>query len=434
MGVFSVRLEVDAKEVANKGITWLSVTEDTELSIPFKLQSVQGRKIYDVKLSVDGVTGDIDPTNNAKSKDLSVIYGETGILRVQYKEITHKLMVHRASERIENAENPAPTKPYQDLVDFKTEMGEGAFDEDDGKRPLNHFRQNKTHKELTVGGREETYKWALNNNQDAQSDVDGNFSWGQAIERYDYTPQSKQNAYRTLGHILHLMEDMGQPAHVHDDAHLSIGSIGTGGNLIELGDYEDYVRLNWTSGDNLFPATSDIASIPLNTLEEYFNAVSTVGFEANRVAGNLNKSTATASGDMANEYDITLNTSFGFDQWEMHNKASVDPSQTHIGNWEDDGNISADDEWWETILESGGGGDVSGGFFYIEDGEYEYAKPASGGGKTLARIVAEQAVKPVVRHTAGLMKFYHDIVNQPAYFEKVVEYNDGADTNGACHG
>lgn len=49
-------------------------------------------------------------------------------------------------------------------------------------------------------------------------DVDGgNMSWERAVNRYGYHDSSKQLAYYTLGFVLHLLQDMGCPEHVHDD-------------------------------------------------------------------------------------------------------------------------------------------------------------------------------------------------------------------------
>ena len=69
-------------------------------------------------------------------------------------------------------------------------------------------------------------------------DLDGgNMSWWNAIDRYGYTQDSKQLAYYTLGFILHLLQDMGEPEHVHDDPHGGSSFIG----------FERYIEDHWLS-------------------------------------------------------------------------------------------------------------------------------------------------------------------------------------------
>ncbi len=40
-----------------------------------------------------------------------------------------------------------------------------------------------------------------------------------AMAREDYLAGKRQSAYRILGRVMHLLEDMTSPAHVHDDPH-----------------------------------------------------------------------------------------------------------------------------------------------------------------------------------------------------------------------
>jgi len=96
-----------------------------------------------------------------------------------------------------------------------TWISEGSIEEDKDPRYINHFYNPETGKglnNLILSGRS-TKEWARNQNGAGQYDYDE----GTIIEAYrnkDY-----KRAFQGIGHILHLVQDMGVPAHTRNDAH-----------------------------------------------------------------------------------------------------------------------------------------------------------------------------------------------------------------------
>ncbi|MBU4455698.1 lamin tail domain-containing protein, partial [Patescibacteria group bacterium] len=73
----------------------------------------------------------------------------------------------------------------------------------------------------------------------AQSEyVGGDFTWERAI--YDYANGDMEHAYKSLGHILHLIEDMSVPAHTRNDFHLSPKELETYQNWLIIKNFVDY--------------------------------------------------------------------------------------------------------------------------------------------------------------------------------------------------
>lgn len=63
--------------------------------------------------------------------------------------------------------------------------------------------------------------WAHNQGlQDRYTSYEGNRTFEKAI--YDYVNGDKKNAYKDLGHILHLVEDLAVPAHTRQDTHFDV--------------------------------------------------------------------------------------------------------------------------------------------------------------------------------------------------------------------
>lgn len=103
----------------------------------------------------------------------------------------------------------------------------------------------------------------------------GNMSWENAINRYGYTQSSKQLAYYNLGFILHLLQDMGCPEHVHDDPH---GASGYNG--FEMWIYNHYIR-----GDALGPDIKRLSPKKLPSLDAYFENLSKLAYSIDRFKG-----------------------------------------------------------------------------------------------------------------------------------------------------
>lgn len=115
-------------------------------------------------------------------------------------------------------------------------LGEGAVGEDAGSAPKNHFYDPVNERPITVGyifsgGAKMSWEWMLEPEQ-----YDGqNNSLRDALDQLErhltYTAGTAQDAYNkrdiaggdlllSLGHAMHHMQDMAQPQHVRNDAHL----------------------------------------------------------------------------------------------------------------------------------------------------------------------------------------------------------------------
>ena len=94
----------------------------------------------------------------------------------------------------------------------------GSIEEDTDPRYLNHFYNPYNKKSLfeAFGKDLPTAKeWAFDQSNFAS--LSGDYSVGTILE--NYRNGSKKRAYEGLGHILHLIQDMGVPAHVRVDPH-----------------------------------------------------------------------------------------------------------------------------------------------------------------------------------------------------------------------
>jgi len=87
---------------------------------------------------------------------------------------------------------------------------EGTYDEDNGVNWMQHFVQGADGEELYIGFASDTWDSAYE-----RAAVTDNF-WGSAVGAYG---SNKREAYYTLGRVIHLLEDLTVPAHVHNDAH-----------------------------------------------------------------------------------------------------------------------------------------------------------------------------------------------------------------------
>lgn len=100
--------------------------------------------------------------------------------------------------------------------------------------------------------------WA--HNQDLQTlykNYEGNRTFEKAV--YDYVNGNKKEAYETLGHILHLLEDMSVPAHTREDTHFD--ALGDPGEP-----YEKWTVQNTdlSALDSLNPKQENFSCLDLN--------------------------------------------------------------------------------------------------------------------------------------------------------------------------
>ncbi len=130
----------------------------------------------------------------------------------------------------------------------------GAVDEDMPIRWMNHF-----YDPIYNVGLKSNYLSAKQWSRASELQRDYSFgdqTWARAIK--EYQDGNEEQAFCTLGHILHLIADMSVPAHTRDDAHPTGDS------------YEQFVKYNW---DLLY---TDLENQPINliyypNLDNYFD-------------------------------------------------------------------------------------------------------------------------------------------------------------------
>ncbi len=109
-------------------------------------------------------------------------------------------------------------------------LQQGSKDEDEGARVLNHFYDPIYHRGLTVGVRlgERSYEWGL----EAPQELSGQeYSYKDARRYYllslteadpDARKRGAADTFYTLGHVIHLIQDMASPAHTRNASHTGI--------------------------------------------------------------------------------------------------------------------------------------------------------------------------------------------------------------------
>ena len=292
------------------------------------------------------------------------------------------------------------------------------------------------------------------------SDVDnGNMCWQQAINRYGYTNSSKKLAYYTLGFILHLLQDMGCPEHVHDDPHGASGYTG----------FEMWVDKNYR--EKFEQPINLLQPKKFTTLDKYFINLSYLGYSVNRFHGGELSTSEPYIGsdtDLAKMFDIDY--SWLESEWVLKNHNGVDMINSSINldfEWDEDDYRKSpiwtkghdEGEWWPTSVEmdgvAGNPRDDEGGYYYIElsgniptDGQREIYPAAFlptplsnvsdqclGGeyvwtnwtdsdtkGRHIYDLIGERILPHVIEYSAGLIEFYYDIVNHPPYVNCVEVY------------
>jgi hypothetical protein len=311
----------------------------------------------------------------------------------------------------------------------------------------------------------------------------GNMSWAKAIERFGYSERSKRLAYYTLGFVLHLLQDMGCPEHVHDDPHGGSGFSG----------YEMYV---WENRDVLKTPVSALRPKRLKAIDVYFDRLAKLSYGLCRfyAGDDLN---IDPKSDLARMFHLRpicrldprdyINELVG---WTLENH-DWGPNHPHIPRRViafGDGNVSPtlesdftwdseayrrsplwhkghdQGEFWPTWREMEGvegspASDSKKGFFYVElsgDIFYNYSQrwerrhfypkaflptPLPGFEKETKNWRIENLDKPIhmyhligkrifpyiVQYSAGLIQHYAEIVNHPPFLESIIVSTFGED-------
>lgn len=116
----------------------------------------------------------------------------------------------------------------------------GAIEEDTPTRWLNHFYDPIYNRGIWFGQQELSAKEWHNNGVAQKNFSLGDYSLNRALT--DYRAGSREEAFKGLGHLIHLLSDMTVPAHTRDDIHV-------------IGDsYEQFVKNNWQTIASVLPA------------------------------------------------------------------------------------------------------------------------------------------------------------------------------------
>lgn len=205
-------------------------------------------------------------------------------------------------------------------------MVKGSADEDEGKRPLNHFYDPIHNRGLTELWRElglESKHWAQDTDAQANycnficfsATVGRNdkyfssptdYSWDRAV--YEYAHGDKTRGLATLGHILHLIQDSTVPAHVRNDQHLS----GFDGDP-----YEQYTA-------SVAPPKPSKITIPRHaSLSAYFDEVA--AYTNTRY---VSKDTLFTKYDLPSLANLSVHDGFAWDKGDGH-------KVVHVRAWAD---------------------------------------------------------------------------------------------------
>lgn len=184
-----------------------------------------------------------------------------------YKKTTHNTLTQKTFEIYEELNGDK----FTDVEIEKALLG--SMEEDIGIRPVRHFFDPINNRGLNILGIEfmSAKEWAQNTEEQSKvgknpSDDDKyfsngtDFSWERAI--FEYVHGDKERAVESLGHILHLVQDMTVPAHTRNDDHLNFWGEGD----IEL--YEEFVA------DKQVSELADFTIPEFQNLNQVFNVSS----------------------------------------------------------------------------------------------------------------------------------------------------------------
>ncbi|MDD3627408.1 MAG: hypothetical protein PHV06_08825 [bacterium] len=231
--------------------------------------------------------------------------------------------------------------------------------------------------------------------------------WKGAIELYDYTNESKIEAYEYLGKSLHLLQDLSVPSHVHHDGH-----------IYPPDDYEEYCKdncLNLSNGNSI-REWSDLVII--------FNEMAHLAYEVNRFQGNLSSANP--------QPETELTKMFPDLQWiwvGLEPPFSFYYSINDVGNYYPFLDPLSLNDWWECSSDYGN--------YYIENIDIrkpdlirkDLTKPFDPSTNPMIpnKIYLTDhyfniLISPAIEYSAGMMKFYYDLVNHPPYVKEVIVY------------
>jgi hypothetical protein len=299
---------------------------------------------------------------------------------------THRWITRQAAERLVAAH---PGK-YDELLTYLDEVAAGAEEEDhnllDGDsdpftlRVMRHFFRPTDGAGLFMVGQQfpNSYDWA------AQPNDVNEWDWFDGLAAWQHG--DKARAYRTLGHVVHLIQDATVPAHTHLDIH----------GPPDGDDYEDYCKTQIT---NEFTSALPVPppGTPLPVFDSAWNAwmaTASASYQRNLYPGDLSDQ-AQARGRLAEMFP-TLAWSWFFEEWRIG-----DPAVGSLGDdfVEEEPGLYyfSQTEFPAAVDKRFAGGDPSAEEWFENHG-----------GAPMAARMAEDLVPIAILHSAAVMQLYLD--------------------------
>ena len=268
--------------------------------------------------------------------------------------------------------------------------------------------------------------------------------WQEAIEKYGNG--DKNGAYNSLGRAIHLLEDMAAVPHVYQDNHAYEWAL----DLVKLGGNDEA----WVRDNHSLISYDDYGIRQPATLsfEKFLDEMAWKTYFGARIEGRLYEiEELPATGYLAKLFPPMP---WGY-EGALSYMEYVDLAQlglikywhiTNVGDYKNPSNVK--DDWWELTNEG------SPGYFYIANSynaipvnywdkgrqvwlpnlttRYNFCQLLAGapGNARLTRDQEEKIIPACISYTAGLMKYFYDIVNEPPYVKEVKITQDGSSIYG----
>ena len=291
---------------------------------------------------------------------------------------------------------------------------------------------------------------AIENNKD--SFTYAREHWKTAIEKYNEGDLSQ--AYFYLGRVVHLVEDLSSPAHVHNDLHLTLFD-----QLLEESDPYEGKHVPRQLSNLLPPVGLDFKRYNIPEIKKlsdiWGKEKETFSGRTYRTAafpGQLDRFSEEASGRISEMFDfkftpIEQENGPDLPLWEINNNGRrffyFGKDKSAFLRTGELSLAEVTDDWWETS-------DL-GGFqnhYYFEktldlkpEVFYEYnpkndsynRRDQSEPKKSMAEFYAERLLQPAVEYAAGVMKHFYEVVNRPPYVESVTVWQRLPGESGESH-
>lgn len=291
--------------------------------------------------------------------------------------------------------------PYAEIKTYADKIKESSTEEDRFPNMSNHFYNPLTREGLAGFRNAVDYEKAR-------------AYWLRALQKY--IEGNKEDAYYLLGRMVHLVQDMSVPAHVQVDPHIM---------WVGDDDYEEWCK----DKDKGLQIISNMKGTQWQqpatlSFEEFMREMAWITYISSSFYGGISQTNELVGPVL--DADLELSRMFPSLRFEGY-YFWIDK----VGNY---GGMTTN-EWWPCRFANG----ELTGFYYIENiggmnGEgvipakirkditelnpYPEMNPND---RTLSlyQIFSEKLIPLSINYTAGLLKYFYDLVNDPPYVEKV---------------